>query len=487
MTHRLLIGPAAACAVASIALLDGCSDTPTGSTSDQLVIIHAPPAAGVPGWRLRDTITVRLQSEGGSPIAGAAVSFTVTRGDGSVTPLATATGSTGEIALLWTLGPAPGPNEVAASAESGASLTLTVLGDVFRVDQLAAAHHHACGLVGGGVWCWGSWVSSPAPSLHPALAGSAGDGLSEAPGRFGDASSFVDVAVTDDAVCALDMQGVAWCASRSGPSSLEVTTGLPPLRDISSARGNILGGELVEFCGLAAVDSTLWCWGRSGAAAVPGSPALIAVHGDGRLLCGLRSDSTAVCWGGPLGEDSGASSGPPVAIAADLRFATLAVGARFACGLTQGGRVWCWGVDGCDAAQEPLLEPAVQAKGVGQLTAGGELAMVLNGGKVEKWIGARSGDTGPAYLLDLTGLAGLSVTDLADGSTACVRLSKGEVYCWDEIWAGNSIAPHFADYVPVQPVIGETEVLDCCAANPLRRHEASSSSASSSWRRSSSQ
>lgn len=484
---RMVTGPAAVLAAASVLLLNSCGDAPTGSTSDQIAIIRALPPSGVPGWRLLDTITLLLRSEDGEAMPGVPVSVTATRGGGSVAPLAAATGPDGKLSFLWTLGPAPGLNEVTARTESGASLTLSVTGDVFRVDRLAAAHYHACGLVEGSLWCWGSWVSSPAPSLHPAFAGSAGDGLSEAPGRFGDARDFVDVAVTDDAVCALNVQGVAWCASRSGPASLELTAGLPPLRDISSARGNILGGELVEFCGLAAVDSTLWCWGRSGAAAVPGSPALIAVGGDRGLLCGLRSDSTAVCWGGPLGEDSGASSGPPVAIAQDLHFARLAVGGRFACGLTQGGRVWCWGVDGGSGAQAPLLEPAVQAKGVGQITAGGEMAMVLNGGKVEKWIGARSRDTGPAYLLDLTGLDGLSVADLADGSTACVRLSKGEVHCWDEIWAGNSTVPHFADYVPVQPVIGETEVLDCCATNPLRRHEASSSSAFSSWRRSSSQ
>lgn len=484
---RRVIGPAAVLAAASVVLLNNCGDTPTGSTSDRIAITRALPTSGVPGWRLRDTITILLQSEDGEAMPRVPVSVTATRGGGSVAPLAAATSPDGELSFLWTLGPAPGLNEVAVRTESGASATLSVTGDIFRVDRLAAAHHHACGLAEGSLWCWGSWVRSPAPSLHPPLAGNAGDGLSEAPGRFGDASNFVDVAVTDDAVCALDVQGAVWCASRSGPSSLQLTAGLPPLRDISSAGGNIPGAERVEYCGLAAVDSALWCWGGSGAAAVPGSPALIAVGGDGGLLCGLRSDSAAVCWGGPLGDGSGASSGPPVAIADDLHFATLAVGGRFACGLTQGGRVWCWGFDGGDGAREPVLEPAVQAKGVGQITAGGELAMVLNGGKVEKWIGARAGDTGPAHLLDLTGLDGLSITGLADGSTACVRLSKGEVYCWDQIWAGNSTVPHFADYVPVQPVIGETEVLDCCPANPLRPHEASSSSASSSWRRSSSQ
>jgi alpha-tubulin suppressor-like RCC1 family protein len=67
----------------------------------------------------------------------------------------------------------------------------------------------------------------------------------------------------------------------------------------------------------------------------------------GRFACGLTVDSLALCWGanrdGQLGNGTTDQSLVPVPVADSIHFAGLAAGRAHACGLTADGRAYCWG------------------------------------------------------------------------------------------------------------------------------------------------
>ncbi len=67
----------------------------------------------------------------------------------------------------------------------------------------------------------------------------------------------------------------------------------------------------------------------------------------GRFACGLTVDSLAFCWGanrdGQLGNGTTDPSLVPVPVAGSISFAGLAAGRAHACGLTAEGRAYCWG------------------------------------------------------------------------------------------------------------------------------------------------
>lgn len=451
--HRSTLHLVAAGALFASVALAGCGDSPTEAPQDEFVLIKPPPLAAVPGWPLHDTVTVRLVDGAGAPLAGAAVAWTVTHGGGTVTPLDDVTDADGTVSLLWTLGAAPGTNEIATSTATGASLTLTTIGRAFQVDRMDAGSGLGCGLVNGALWCWGndSWVHSPAPSDRP---DPSGYDTTTAPGLVDDIHGFIDLAVGDQGVCALDEQGSAWCADAEHPDMAEVA-GAPPLRVITRAG--------MRFCGLAASDSTAWCWLQSGvAAAVPDAPALVILHiGSSTtdlFYCGLRADSTAVCWGtGPLGDGTANSSAIPVAVNGGRHFQDLAAGDGFACGLTAAGEVWCWGkdwVNGLSGAPD-VLEPVLAISGASEIAANMNFAAALQSGRVVAWQGAGF-DTAPLPgFTDITGLDGLTVAGFALNSNSCVLLTDGQVYCWDEMWDRSS-GLKFNVYTAVQPVIPET-------------------------------
>lgn len=67
----------------------------------------------------------------------------------------------------------------------------------------------------------------------------------------------------------------------------------------------------------------------------------------GRFACGLTVDSLVYCWGanrdGQLGTGTTDLSLVPVPVVGSIRFERLAAGRAHACGLTAAGRAYCWG------------------------------------------------------------------------------------------------------------------------------------------------
>ncbi len=397
-----------------------------------------------------DTLKVRLVDPAGNPRPGVALTWVVTKGQGSVAEISATTDADGMSAALWTLGARSGLNELRVGTLDDAFVTFQTVGEAFRVERLASGWDIGCGIVAGATWCWGRgfWANTP-PVSDRDIFGWVGS----SPGLVDATRGFIDLAVGLSSVCGLDDQGEMWCASQNAQQMAPVS-GLPSIRRFVGAGFS----HPDQYCGLAVSDSTAWCWQTGGAfAQVPGSPAFADLWmGDdyaGRSVtaCGLRADSTAACWGpGLLGDGSTGSSDTPVSVSGGHRFVELAVGMRFACGRTAAGAVWCWGKHdprrGAGIVPSDILNPALATTGALRIGAGLWWAQMMSAGPMVRWVGA-----GYTAVSRPTGLSQLPVVGFASNDLSCVQLVDGQVYCLGEMFDLSSV-PREDNYVPVQPV-----------------------------------
>ena len=114
----------------------------TGTESGRIVAYDEPAArAALVSGAVTPRPSVRVTTPAGVPIAGVPVTFTVTGGGGSAGGATQTTNALG-IATVggWTLGPAPGPNELSASTGpgyTGSPVRFTALGLAQLPDQIA--------------------------------------------------------------------------------------------------------------------------------------------------------------------------------------------------------------------------------------------------------------------------------------------------------------------------------------------------------------
>ncbi|HUF81743.1 MAG TPA: hypothetical protein VMN03_11445 [Burkholderiales bacterium] len=105
------------------------------------------------------------------------------------------------------------------------------------------------------------------------------------------------------------------------------------------------------------VDGRFYRWGPRGALAIKG-PALTMVSGGPVTACGLDQGGRAWCWGldetGQLGRgvlsedlcDGHRCAREFVPVAGDLRFKSISAGTYHSCALTDAGEAYCWGYNG---------------------------------------------------------------------------------------------------------------------------------------------
>lgn len=93
-----------------------------------LVVLQAPPAAGVAGARLLELIAVRALDADGEPVPGVAVTFAVVAGGGSVSPASAVTDAEGIARTGWTLGATAGENRIRATSGSLATPDIITAG-----------------------------------------------------------------------------------------------------------------------------------------------------------------------------------------------------------------------------------------------------------------------------------------------------------------------------------------------------------------------
>lgn len=185
---------------------------------------------------------------------------------------------------------------------------------------------------------------------------------------------------------------------------------------------------------------------------------LVAITAGGAHTCGIATDGWTYCWGfalfGQIGD--GAlnlllSGERPRRISGDHRFVTIAAGDAHTCGLTETGKVWCWGVsfDGRLGDGEGVLEiivpepdSALTDESFVSITAGDRHTCALTAaGKAFCWGDNEWGQLGiesalPLVVFPFPVSGGHSFTSLDAGSRhTCGVSTAGEVLCWG---AGDS-------------------------------------------------
>jgi alpha-tubulin suppressor-like RCC1 family protein len=244
--------------------------------------------------------------------------------------------------------------------------------------SLAVGGHHGCHLTADGrAFCWGR-----------ADAGQLGTGATPpdspvVPVASGD-TRFTSITAGGLHTCALTGEGQAWCwgANEVGetglPAAITGPCGEPihgwlcvpsPHPVETTLRFDVLVAGADNTCGFVE-DGAIYCWGSNGAGqlgpptgetcdgtpcahtpvALPAEPRLRTLALGSGHICGLTANGTAYCWGanggGQLGlGEVGGSHRTPEAVTGGLRFKAIAVGAEHTCGITTDGAPWCWGRD----------------------------------------------------------------------------------------------------------------------------------------------
>lgn len=105
-----------ALSLSALTLVLACGDDGTSPPQPASVsAVAAPVASAAVGATLTAPITAVVRDAGGTPLEGVSVSFSVTSGGGSVSPVTTTTNASGQAAASWTLGTTPGAQTAQAS------------------------------------------------------------------------------------------------------------------------------------------------------------------------------------------------------------------------------------------------------------------------------------------------------------------------------------------------------------------------------------
>ena len=118
------------------AILGSCSDPSGPAAPAEVQAVSNTSQEAVAGSEVADSLVVRVSDVNGDPAAGVEVSWVVTTGDGSVSPISTTTDSGGRARTSWTLGATAGPNEVRSEVQGLAPVVFTALGVAGPVSSL---------------------------------------------------------------------------------------------------------------------------------------------------------------------------------------------------------------------------------------------------------------------------------------------------------------------------------------------------------------
>lgn len=368
-------------------------------------------------------------------------------------------------------GIAPGEAVITVEGkEASADLTVTVVEEAFT--SVAASGLSTCGIVEGGqALCWGgglglgngSFESVPFPvtvrgPLFESLYGGSGG-----------------------AMCGVTPEDQPYCwgwnlnaeLGTEAPEACETPNGSPA--SCSALPLPVQGGPFAwagslykHGCGLEP-DGRAHCWGFNPAGQAGASPnqqivftprpldtalRFTAIQGGFAHTCGLASDGSVHCWGGPgymtLDEDQ---PHVPRLVAGNRAFSRVAADGWAACGLTDEGEAWCWGLNerlelGAESTAECQVQGEVFPCSVEPLRVGGghtftELSMTWHTvcaldetGAAWCWgdneFGQRGSGAPDTQLAEPQPvLGGHRFTQLAAGRRhTCGLAEDGTIYCW---------------------------------------------------------
>ena len=106
---------------ASFEALSATAQVVVAQVPTALVVVSGDRQEGMAGGTLAEAVVVRADDAGGSPVAGATVTFSPAEGHGSADPAAADTDADGLASTTWTLGDTPGVQTLTASVAEGVS------------------------------------------------------------------------------------------------------------------------------------------------------------------------------------------------------------------------------------------------------------------------------------------------------------------------------------------------------------------------------
>jgi alpha-tubulin suppressor-like RCC1 family protein len=207
-------------------------------------------------------------------------------------------------------------------------------------------------------------------------------------------------------------------------------------------------------CAIATSGAT-WCWGDNSSGElgngtrtvsltptqVSGNLVFTSVSAGDYHTCALTADGSAYCWGFNISGQLGISSPDtarltPQAVTGALRFASIAAGQSFTCGLTPAGAAYCWGdntvgeLGNGTTVNASAPTPAAPGLSLTALSVGGHRACGLTSSRgVVCWGGggiAGAYSTLPVAVPGGLTFASISVSD----SHTCGLATDGIAYCW---------------------------------------------------------
>lgn len=344
-------------------------------------------------------------------------------------------------------------------------------------ERYAAGNSHMCRvLASSALSCWGSnlWGEIGVGDLVI-------DGVAP---RTLPGTGWVSVATGATHTCATKTDLTAWCWGRNqdgalGTGSFSTLSDVPA--QVAGQWRSVTAGRH-HTCGIRA-DLSAACWGngedhRLGTGTVdyrPGPTALVpagtntwvALAGGERGTCGIQTDGSGWCWGnnadGQGGADSSAATlDVPTVLAptSAAPWASLALGAKHACGRKADTTLWCWGDHasgalgiGGNAAESRV--PAQVAGSWSDVAAADTVSCgVRTAGTLFCWgqndyggltAGADVSSSTPSQVTTLTTWRSVRL----GSNFACGVLSSGTTPCWGE----NDLAQHGdgADGLALEP------------------------------------
>jgi alpha-tubulin suppressor-like RCC1 family protein len=426
---------------------------------------------------------VRVTDAWDNPVPGAAVTFTVLTGDGTVEGGATQTAPDGTASpTAWRLGPAAGVNTLGAflDGQPAASVTFTATATVGLATQLEVVEgNNQEGTIGTplptvpGVRALDSF-GNPVPGITITFTPGSGSGTVSGGNATTNAQG---IARVQSWVLGFALGAQSLTASRAGVPSVTITaTGIAFLvQDLSAGGGSSCASDLA---GLA------WCWGsnsagqigdgtatpRTSPVQVGGGVALSGIAAGGGHACGLTPTGAARCWGantnGQLGTGTLISQLQPAIVQGGHTFTQLAAGLVHTCGLRTGGDILCWGSN----ANGRLGDGTTTQRTVPTMVAGGpwvsvhaasstHTCAVKPDGSAWCWGFNGAGRLGDGTLTDRSSptlvLGDLDWQTLAAGpGHTCGIALGGSAYCWGTGGQGQLATGSANDISQPVPITG---------------------------------
>jgi hypothetical protein len=128
-SHNLLLRLALTAAAAVVVSAGACPidentlQPPSEPTPTTLAVVSGNNQQQTVGLELTDPLVVRLDDQGGDPMAGETVTFAVTQGNGSVATASVQTDASGQASATWTLGITAGTGHQVTATVSGTSVS----------------------------------------------------------------------------------------------------------------------------------------------------------------------------------------------------------------------------------------------------------------------------------------------------------------------------------------------------------------------------